>query len=45
VAQDKSTKQKPLQAVKLPDLSMMSDEEIDAYAAEIWQKFAGQQSQ
>ena len=29
-----------LKAVKLPDISKMSDDEIEIYAKEIWQKLA-----
>jgi len=29
-----------LQAVKLPDISKMTDEEIETYAKQIWQKLA-----
>ena len=31
---------KKLEAVNLPDLSNMTDEQIDAYAKEIWAKLA-----
>lgn len=33
--------QKPIEAIQLPDLSTMTDEEIDAYAKEIHGKFSG----
>ena len=40
MAQENLKKQKPLEAIKLPDLSKMTDEEIDAYAKEIWLSFS-----
>ena len=40
MAQENLKKQKPLEAVKLPDLSKMTDEEIDAYAKEIYGKLS-----
>ncbi len=37
MAQEKLTHQ-TLQAIKLPDISQMTDEEIDVYAGEVWGK-------
>jgi hypothetical protein len=42
VAQEQS--ERPLQVVKLPDLSKMTDAEIDEYAKTLWAKFAGEES-
>lgn len=42
MAQDKL--ERPLQVVKLPDLSKMTDAEIDEYAKSLWEKVAGQSS-
>ena len=40
MAQEKS--QKPIQAVKLPDLSTMTDEEIDEFATSLWEQISQQ---
>lgn len=34
-----SNSRKPIQAVKLPDLSTATDEEIDALAERLWEQF------
>lgn len=34
-----SNSRKPIQAIKLPDLSTATDEEIDAVAERIWEQF------